>query len=164
MIVLGLAPAASSNVNVASVPTTGATGRSTSQQWALRKERVKDSQNRQCLFCGRSEARYRKLEIHHVRKQEHGGSGSWSNTAALCGACHTLVHNVGNRETPLVGRIILAWQIIGPRESRFVTSICRLLFRCFLCAAAGNAFHPSALRVRTAVQLPGGGEVQTEAV
>jgi len=81
MTVLGLAPEMCNGVT--SVPTTGAAGRSTSQQWALRKERVKDSQNRQCLFCGRSEARYRKLEIHHVRKQEHRGSGSWSNTCLL---------------------------------------------------------------------------------
>jgi hypothetical protein len=153
MIVLGLAPAMCNGV--ASVPTTGATGRSTSQQWALRKERVKDSQNRQCLFCARSEARYRKLEIHHARKQENGGSDSWSNTLALCHACHTLVHNVGNRETPLVGRIILAWQIIGPRESGLVTSICRLLFWCFLRSPAGTAFHPSALQLRLrAVEVP----------
>lgn len=147
MILLGLAPVAFNGASVASVTTTGAAGRSTSQQWALRKERVKDSQNRQCLFCGRSEARYRKLEIHHACKQENGGSNSWSNTLALCRACHTLVHNVGNRETPLVGRIILSWQIIGPRESRLVTSICRLLFRCFLRSRAGSAFHPSALKL-----------------
>jgi len=121
---------------ITSVTVSAGAGRSTSQAWAVRKERVKDSQNRQCLFCGRSEARY-----------------------------HTLVHNVGNRETPLVGRIILAWQIIGPRESRFVTSICRLLFRCFLRSAAGSAFHPSALHVRPMAQLPGGGvEIPAEAV
>lgn len=157
MTVLGLAPEMCNGV--ASVPTTGATGRSTSQQWALRKERVKDSQNRQCLFCGRSEARYRKLEIHHAKKQEHGGGDSWGNTLALCRACHTLVHNVGNRETPLVGRIILAWQVIGPRESRIVTLICRLLFQCFLCSAAGSSFHPSALQLRPQVV-----EVPTEVV
>jgi len=150
---------------VTPVTVSAGAGRSTSQQWALRKERVKDSQNRQCLFCGRSEARYRKLEIHHACKQENGGSDSWSNTLALCHACHTLVHNVGNRETPLVGRIVLAWQVIGPRESRLVTLICRLLFRCFLRSSAGSSFHPSALRVRPAVQVPGGGvEIPAEAV
>lgn len=150
MTVLGLAPAALDGVRVASVPATEATGRSTSQQWAIRKERVKDHYNRQCVFCGRTEARHQKLEIHHSKKQEHGGSNSWANTLALCHACHKLVHNVGDRRVPLVGRIILAWQVIGPRESRLVTFGCRLLFRCFLRSSAGSSFHPASLHVRPA--------------
>lgn len=168
MTALGLvAPAATvlDNVGVASGSTTGATGRSTSQQWSIRKEKIKDRQLRLCLCCGRGEARYQKLEIHHAKRRFNGGTNSWSNTAAVCHACHRAVHNIGDRYIPLAGRIILALQVVGPRESKFILSICKLIFRCFLRSAAETVFHPSAPQVRPAVQTPGGlVEIPAEAV
>lgn len=130
-----------------SEPSAGA-GRSSAQLWALRKERVKISQNFQCLFCGRNEGRYKKLEIHHVEKREHGGGNAWSNTLALCPACHHVIHNIADRGIPLAGRIILALQLLGSQESRVVIWVCRLLFRAFLCSSAANAFHPAMLGPR----------------
>jgi hypothetical protein len=128
-------------------PLAGA-GRSSAQIWAIRKDRVKLSQNFQCLFCGRNEGRYKKLEIHHIEKREHGGGNAWSNTLALCPACHHVIHNIADRGIPLAGRIILALQLIGSQESRVVALISRLLFRTFLCSSAANAFHPARLGPR----------------
>lgn len=125
-------------------PSTG-TGRSTAQIWAIRKEQVKDSQNRQCLFCGRNEGRYKKLELHHVQKREHGGGNAWNNTLALCPACHHVIHNIADRGIPFAGRIVLALQLLGSQESRVVMAICRLIFRFFLLSPAATAFHPAKL-------------------
>lgn len=162
MTTLGLVHGSGSGEAVTAAATGG---RSTSQAWAVRKERVKDAQNRQCSFCGRGESRRRRLELHHIRKREHGRSDSWRNTLALCHACHRLIHNVGDRTVPFVGRVILAMQVIGPGESWLLACVYRLLFWCFLCSPVGTSFHPSALHVRPATQPLGAAmEIRAEAI
>jgi hypothetical protein len=126
------------------VPSTS--GRNGSARWARRKENIKDRQNRQCLFCGRGEAKYRKLEIHHVKKQEHGGTDARRNVLAACPACHRLIHNV-ERNMPFAARLNLALQVLRP-ESILVTWVCRMLFRAFLNSAEASGFHPAALLLR----------------
>lgn len=115
--------------------------------WPNRKENVKDRQDRKCLFCGRPQAKHRPLEIHHVRKIEHGGTDAFMNLIAVCHACHNFVHNV-ERDMPAISRVILALQILGPRESALLTWVCRFLFRVFLRSPAGTSFHPAALQLR----------------
>jgi hypothetical protein len=115
------------------------------QWWAKRKDNVKNRQNRQCLFCGRGEGRW-GLEIHHVKRQAHGGTDALYNLVCACHACHRLIHNA-ERRMPFAGRLILALQVLSP-ESIFVTLVCRAMFRAFLMSPAASLFHPAALRLR----------------
>ncbi len=144
MIALGLV-SVTPDVDVADCALS-TSGRNGSQKWARRKENVKDRQNRQCLFCGRGEAKYRKLEIHHAKKQEHGGTDALRNVLAACPACHRLIHNV-ERSMPFAARLSLALQVLRP-ESALVTFLCRVLFRGFLNSAEDSGFHPAALVLR----------------
>ena len=57
------------------VPIGGAasgTCRNGGKRWNVRRENVKDRQNRQCLLCGRHASQRLNLEVHHVKKVEHG--------------------------------------------------------------------------------------------
>jgi hypothetical protein len=110
------------------------------------RERRKRSQFRLCLFCGKAERPRRWLEIHHVVKQAHGGSDAWENMIAVCHGCHRLIHNV-ERPIPFVGRLMLALQVLGPRESRAAVFVCRLLFRWFL-ARPSLSILPVEMRYR----------------
>lgn len=144
MTVHGLVSALPDAVAVGYVPT--ATRRNGSQRWARRKENVKDRQNRQCLFCGRRSGRRLQLEIHHVKKQEHGGGDAFRNVLGACHACHRLIHNV-ERGMPFVARLSLIVQVVKP-ESMLATWVSRILFRCFLKSSGASAFHPAALVLR----------------
>ena len=133
------------------VPIGGAasgTCRNGGKRWAVRRENVKDRQNRQCLFCGRYSSRRLNLEIHHVKKIEHGGTDALLNLVAVCHACHRFVHNV-EREMPFMSRLILILQIIRP-ESLLIAWVSRLLFARFLRSAGATTFHPAALALRPA--------------
>jgi hypothetical protein len=137
-------------------PITPAAGarRGSNQIWAIRREKLKDSQNRQCLCCGRGEARKHRLDPHHVKKVEHGGTDAFRNLIAVCESCHKLIHNV-ERDMPFVSRVILALQVLGPRESLTVTAVCRVLFRVFLRSTAANSFHPAYLKLRPMPSIQG---------
>ena len=88
MTALGLASIASDDAELA--PCVSTVSHSGQQKWVKRSENVRDRQNRQCLCCGRIERlygrvrHYRDLEIHHVRWQQHGGTGKtfdWQEAA-----------------------------------------------------------------------------------
>lgn len=154
MTALGSVPVNPDAALVDCVPS--ASGRSGHQRWVKRRENVKDRQNRQCLFCGRRSGQRLELEIHHVQKQEHGGSDAFRNVLAACHACHRLIHNA-ERRMPLAARLSLALQVLRP-ESVLTTWICRMLFRGLLKATGATTFHPAALvlrPLRTAPKGPG---------
>lgn len=152
MTALGLVPVNPDAAFADCVPS--ASGRNGHQRWVKRRENVKDRQNRQCLFCGRRSGRHLQLEIHHVKKQEHGGSDAFRNVLAACHACHRLIHNA-ERSMPFAARLSLALQVLRP-ESILVTLVCRVLFRGLLKAAGANAFHPAALVLRPLRAAPEG--------
>ena len=119
-------------------------GSDDSARWARISDGVKNRQRYRCLFCGRRSASRRRLEIHHVRKIEHGGTNASKNLIALCHACHRgLVHRVEG--LTFVSRLILVLQILGPRESRAVTWLCGVLFRTFLLPRPASAARPAPL-------------------
>lgn len=116
--------------------------------WPNRKENVKDLQNRQCLWCGRSHGRHVRLEIDHIKKRENGGTDGLANIRALCRACHKLRHNA-ERHMPAVSRLIIGLQILtGASDSALVNGLCRILFKWFLLSPAGTTFHPAVLHLR----------------
>lgn len=106
------------------------------------RENVKNSFNRQCVLCGSDRM---ILQIHHVRKREHGSTDAARGVVPTCPACHLFIHGL-ERGLSLAARVNLALQLLGPAESLRLMWVCRFVFRVFLRSTAATTFHPASLR------------------
>ena len=66
-------------------------GYHTKQDWKAIRRKIIERDKKQCQGCGKQTE---KLQVHHIKPRDQGGTNELSNLIALCGRCHMTISPV----------------------------------------------------------------------